>query len=629
MSHRDNDRQRLFTRRAMVLGGGQAALLTALAGRMYYLQVIQADRYTLLAEENRINLRLLPPERGRIVDRYGVPLAVNQQNYRVVITSENTPDVELTLDLLGRIIDISPEDRARILREVRRKRNFVPVTVQELLEWPEVARIEVNAPDLPGVSIDVGQRRFYPHAQRGAHVLGYVAAVREEDLNGDPLLELPGFRIGRNGVERMYDMALRGTAGTSQLEVNAVGRVIRELGRQDGQSGNDLVLTIDMALQKFAAELLGDESGAAVVMDIHTGDLLALASNPEFDPNAFTRGLSSSEWQTLVANERSPLRNKAVAGEYAPGSTFKMMVALAALEAGVVDENSSFFCPGFLRLGDGRFHCWKRAGHGNVELVRGIRESCDVYFYEIARRVGIDRIAAMAERFGLGTRLSVDLPNERPGLLPTRDWKQAVIGEQWVQGETLVNGIGQGFVLATPLQLAVMTARLANGGIAVVPHLARDVVQDGRVADRAAPAFASLGIDERHLALVVQGMIEVTTHARGTARGARINRLDMEMGGKTGTAQVRRISRRERLSRVLKNEELPWRWRDHALFVAFGPIENPRYAVSVVVEHGGGGSRVAAPIARDIMTMALERDAARRAPGAGVAGAGGSPDSGA
>ncbi|MFQ5972903.1 MAG: penicillin-binding protein 2, partial [Alphaproteobacteria bacterium] len=610
-----------FTRRALLLGGGKLALLGALAGRMYYLQVVEADRYALLADENRINLRLLPPSRGVIIDRFGVPLAVNQQNYRVLLTSENTPDVDQTLDRLGRIIPISDEDRERILREIRRKKKFVPVTVKEFLNWKQVARIEVNVPELPGITIDVGQRRFYPDGAVGAHILGYVAPASEEDLTGDPLLETPGFRIGRSGIEKRYDLALRGKAGTSQVEVNAVGRVIRELGRNNGQPGHELVLTIDMALQRFATERLGEESGAVVLMDAHTGDVLTLASTPGFDPNAFTEGLSSEQWRSLINNERAPLRNKAIAGEFAPGSTFKTMVALAALEAGIIDTETEFYCTGKLRLGNGLFHCWKRHGHGRVRFMRSIRESCDVYYYEVSRRTGIDRISEMAQRFGLGRPLGLDIPGERAGLIPTREWKQAVIGEPWVKGETLVAGIGQGFVLTTPLQLAALTAQLVNGGRAVVPRLARDRVEGETITKREQPEPETIDVHPRRLMLLRQAMIEVTTHQRGTAYRARIGEEGMEMGGKTGTSQVRRITRQERQTRIRKNEELPWRERDHALFIAFAPLDQPRYACAVVVEHGGSGSSAAAPIARDVLAETLKRDPSRQAPGASVADA--------
>jgi penicillin-binding protein 2 len=620
MNTRDNDRQRQFTRRAALLAGGQFALLAGLVGRMYYLQVVESERYHMLAEENRINMRLLPPSRGRIIDRFGVPVAVNQQNYRVLLKAENAPDVEAVLDRLAMIIPITADNKLRIMKEVRRRKKFVPVTVREFLDWEDVARVEVNTPDLPGVDIDVGERRFYPNGNAAAHVLGYVGAPRPQDLTEDPLLELPGFRIGRNGIERAFDMPLRGSAGASQLEVNAVGRVIRELDLQEGDPGQDVVLTLDMALQNAAMRSLVEESGAVVVMDVKTGGLIVQASTPSFDPNAFIEGLSPAQWRTLADNERAPLRNKAIAGEYAPGSTFKMMVALAALDEGLITPGTSFFCPGFLELGDGKFHCWRRHGHGHVALDRGISESCDVYFYEVARRVGIDKIAQMANRFGLGTELGLDMPGERAGLMPTKAWKRAVIGQPWVLGETLVAGIGQGFVLSTPLQLATMTARMANGGRAVVPHLARDVVVRGQLASRAAVEPAPLGIKPQNLRAVLDAMAMAVNDPRGTAYASRLTLPGMSMGGKTGTAQVRRITQRERDEGIRKNEDLPWRFRDHALFVGYAPVETPKYAIAVVVEHGGGGSSVAAPIARDIMTATLDRDPARLAPGANVAG---------
>ena len=619
MLNRGEDQYRVFSRRAAILVGGKAALLSALIGRMYYLQVIEADRYQLMAEENRINLRLLTPSRGQIFDRFGVPLAINQQNYQVLIKSENNPDIEKTLTHLGRLIPLSANDRKRILKDVSRKRKFVPVLVREYLEWEDVARIEVNAPDLPGITIESGSLRFYPQGEAAFHALGYVGAVSPKHKTGDRLLELPGFKVGLSGVEQTFDLALRGKAGSSQLEVNALGRVIRELDRKEGKTGQNIVLTIDTSLQKQAMKALEGKTGSIVVLDVHTGATMVQASSPSFDPNNFTNGISENEWKELSEDERAPLRNKAIAGEYAPGSTFKMIVALAALEAGIINKNTSFFCSGSLTLGDGKFHCWKKHGHGLTNLKKGIAQSCDVYFYELSRRVGIDRIAIMAKRFGLGQNLDLDISGSRPGLIPNKAWKKAAIGKSWVRGETLLAAIGQGFVLTTPMQLATMVARLANGGKAITPFVARDVISRNKIISRTDLPASDMGLNPNHLRMVLKSMEAVINNQWGTAYRARIMVPGMGMGGKTGTSQVRRITQAERDSGIIKNEQLPWKRRDHALFVGYAPIVSPRYAISVVIEHGGGGSKIAAPIARDIMVDTLNRDPAGQAPGADVA----------
>jgi penicillin-binding protein 2 len=611
----DTDRQKLLTRRAALLGGGKLVLLSALMGRLYYLQVVEADRYATLADENRISLRMLTPPRGRIVDRFGQPLAVNRQNYRVVLVSENTRDVDLSLDQLNKMIPLSPGDRRRILREVKRKRSFVPVTVRDNLSWEDVAKIEVNAPDLPGILIDVGQSRHYPHGERLAHVLGYVAAVSEKESRDDPMLQLPGFRIGKSGTEKVHDLALRGASGNLQVEVNALGRVIRELSRQEGQPGAEISLTIDLGLQKFVSERLADQSASAVVLDIHNGDILALASTPGFDPNAFNRGLSSEEWKTLISNPRAPLTNKAISGQYAPGSTFKMVVALAALEKGVATPVTRHFCSGSVKIGNAEFHCWKKGGHGTVDMSQGITQSCDVYFYELAKRIGIDRITDMAHRLGLGQLLDVDLPGELKGLMPTRAWKRKATGRSWQKGETLIAGIGQGFLLSTPLQLAVMTGRLANGGFAFTPRITRAVTFTDDMTPLPEPEFESIGVPPQHLSVMRNAMTRVVNEPYGTAFRSRIKKKEFAMAGKTGTVQVRRISKAEREQGVRKNKDLPWEERDHALFVGFAPVSAPRYAVAVVVEHGGGGSKTAAPVARDILNEAQRRESAR--PGIG------------
>ncbi len=607
------ERYKTFSRRTAVLAGGKFVLLSALVGRMYFLQVVESDKYAMLAEENRINMRLLAPPRGLIVDRAGRAMAENRQDYKLVMVPEQAGDIRRTLSLLSSVMPLTTEDRERILREVRRVHRFVPVTLREGLTWEEVSRVEVNAPDLPGITIAAGLSRHYPYAEEAAHLLGYVSSVSEAELDGDPLLRLPDFRIGKNGVERKHDLVLRGKAGASQVEINAGGRVIKELSRRESKPGQEVKLTIDLDIQRFAAKRLGEKSAAAVVMDVHGGEVLAMASTPGFDPNAFEGGIGVDYWRELTTNPKAPLTNKALAGQYSPGSTFKMVVALAAHEAGIGPDHETL-CFGSIRLGDTKFHCWKKQGHGALTFVDGIKHSCDIYFYDLALRAGIDRIAAMAQRLGFGQLLNIDLPGEKPGLIPTKKWKRRVLDQPWHKGETLVAGIGQGYVLTTPLQLAVMTARLANGGFAVVPRLVRGAGSADGSASGDEPRFPSIGIPSAGLALVKEGMRRVVNDRRGTAYRARIKEPGMAMAGKTGTSQVRRITLSERATGVRKNKDLPWAQRDHALFVGYAPVEAPRYAAAVVVEHGGSGSRIAAPIVRDILLETQRRDPLRNRP---------------
>lgn len=616
MKKTEASRSRLLTRRALVLGGVQTLLFGALAGRLYQLQVVESDRFTMLSDENRINLQLLAPERGRIFDRYGIPLAANQLNYRVLLVPEKAEGVAATLAELKRILPVTPEDEERIKLEAKRKRGFTPITVRENLTWDDVARIEVNAPDLPGISIDVGQRRYYTYGALASHVIGYVGAVSEKDLEGkdDPVLTLPGFRIGKNGCEKTLDLALRGRAGSRQVEVNAYGRVIRELARDDGLPGDDHVLSIDMGLQEYVCARLEDHSASCAVMDVITGEILALASVPAYDPNVFARGVTNPEWEELVRNPRGPLNNKASGGQYPPGSTFKMIVALAGLEGGHMGPDERVFCPGVMRMGNAQFHCWKRGGHGSMNMHAAIMQSCDVYFYEVAKRVGVDGIAAMSRRFGFGEVPGIGLPGERAGLVPTAAWKEATHGVPWQKGDTVVIGIGQGYMLTTPLQLAIYTARIANGGRAVKPTLIRAVHRKGEALAGSESDFPSLGLKPAHLAIVKGGMNGVTNDKRGTAYRARIDEAEFAMAGKTGSVQVKRISKAERERGVVKNEDRPWKDRDHALFVGYAPVETPRYAVAVVVEHGGGGSATAAPIARDVLREVQRRDPANTTP---------------
>ncbi|MFN6951751.1 MAG: penicillin-binding protein 2 [Albidovulum sp.] len=595
---------RQISRRGLMLAGLQGLFATTLAFRMRYLQLDQADQFRLLAEENSIKIRLIPPARGLILDREGTVVAGNEQNYRITITPEDAGDTDLVLSRLARLVAITDEDLERTRKEIARGAPTLPVTVADRLSWEDFSRVAVNAPVLPGVTTEVGLSRTYPLGPDFAHVLGYVGPVSDYDLSKmeapDPLLQIPRFQIGKLGVEAKLEDALRGKAGTRRIEVNSTGRVMREIDRRDGDPGANVRLTIDHRLQNYAQARLGAESAAAVVMDVTTGDILAINSAPSFDPNLFVRGISSAEYRALTENDHRPLADKTVQGAYPPGSTFKMVTALAALEAGVIAPEEKIYCRGYTELGNRRFHCWKRAGHGHVSLTQSLEQSCDVYYYEVAQRTGIERLSAMARRLGVGVRFDLPMSAISEGLAPDKDWKARKYGTQWLIGDTLNSGIGQGFVLASPLQLAVMTARIATGR-AVMPRLVRAI--DGQ--EIAAEPAADLGIDPALLAYVRRGMFDVTNSRRGTAYGSRIVDDTMRMAGKTGTSQVRNITAAERARGVVSNDDLPWNRRDHALFVCFAPFDAPRYAVSVVVEHGGGGSLAAAPIARDIILYAM------------------------
>ncbi|MBN9563531.1 MAG: penicillin-binding protein 2 [Alphaproteobacteria bacterium] len=605
---RDGKQRSVFTRRALLLMGGQVAALGVLAAKLYQVQVVDGARYATLADENRISARLVAPPRGRLLDRAGVVVAGNRLNWRALLVAEEAEDVGATLDAYSRVLPLPEHERARVEREVRRHRRFIPILIADFLSWEEMARVEVNAPDLPGIIIDVGTTRQYPFSEKLAHVVGYVAPPNEDDLGEDPMLALPGIRVGRAGMEKAQDLPLRGRAGVVQLEVNAVGRVIRELDRQEGVPGQDVTLTIDAGLQEAVLKRLGDESASAVVMDCRNGEVLAMATNPSFDPSLFNSGVSQAQWIAWTRNRRTPLINKAAAGVYAPGSTFKMAVALAGLDRKAITPYDRVNCPGYLDLGDTRFHCWRKGGHGALDLRGGLKHSCDVYFYEIARRIGIDRIAAMANRLGMGVDLPTDLPGARKGLVPTRAWRMSK-GKAWNIGDTIVAGIGQGFIQVTPMQLATYASRIATGR-AVVPHLTRKI--GGVLRPEALPAsWPSLGLPDKELATVRQGMWAVVNEGGGTAPAARIPGNFGMLAGKTGSSQVRRVSREAR-ERGFKSEKLPWEFRPHALFVAYAPYDNPRYALSVVVEHGNAGAQAAAPVARDIMVDVLTRDPSGR-----------------
>lgn len=612
----------LFNRRALIAAGGGGAVFGGLIARLFQLQIMEHERFEVAAAENGVRLDLAPPQRGRILDRFGRPLAAHRQAGRVSIVREQTDDLPGLMTELSRHLDLSPERQARLISDARRQASFQPVTVKSELSYEDFSRLSVLAPSLPGLQVEMASTRSYPRGRDFAHVLGYVAKASEMDLerlsegaNAQEraavrrLFKHPDMRTGRSGVERSAEDWLRGEAGFRKLETNAAGRIIREFDDPTlaPKPGRDLYLTVDAELQKFAIDRFGVESGAAVVLDIETGDILAFVSTPAFDPNDFVNGISSADYAVLRDDvEYSPLYHKAYDGTYPPGSTFKMVVAAAALEAGVINPNERVYCPGHYRFGNNTWHCWKKRGHGSVNMHWAIKGSCDVYFYEIAKRMGIETLADMGKRFGFGQRWELGLTGGRSGVMPNDAWKRAARGEPWYEGETLNIGIGQGQVASTPLQLAVMSARIAAEGKIITPR----IIGEGPRPDSDIPFDAPL--DAAIMQRMKAAMYGVTSEAGGTAlRSGDLGLGGPRLAGKTGTSQVRRISAAERATGILKGENIDRHLRDHALFVAYAPHDDPKYAISVVVEHGEGGSKAAAPVARDILAEAMRIDARR------------------
>ncbi len=580
-----------FSRRAMLLGSIQAGLGLVLAGRMTWLSVYENDKYKLLSESNRVNLTLTPPRRGWIVDRRGVPIANNRTDFRVDIIPDRLENKGQVLTALQQILRLTAEDLSRIEDDLKGAAGFQPVQVAENLDWERYAAVSVRLPELPGVAPTRGFARNYPAGAAVGHLIGYVGTASAERFKEtkDPLLLTPGFKLGKDGLEKMLEDKLRGAPGAKRSEVTARGKLVRELETRPDTPGKTVRLTIDAGLQEYTARRLGTESGSVTVFDLTNGDILAMVSMPSYDPNAFSDGISRTEWKMLSDDDHLPLMNKTLQGLYPPGSTFKPATALAILGAGI-DPNRVVFCNGGYQLGNRRFGCLGR--HGPMTMHTAIARSCNTYFYTLGREIGIDPIAAAARKLGFGAEFDLPLPSQRYGTVPDTAWKMRRFKQEWTQADTLNAAIGQGYVLVSPFQLAVATARIASSR-ALLPQL---------IIDQPRPPLR-LDFPEEHLAIVRAGMDEVVNGA-GTAVASRLPLDGIRMGGKTGTAQVRRIMDRNR------GQGGEWKYRDHGLFICFAPVDNPRYAASVVIEHGMGGARAAAPVAKDVLTWLFDRQKA-------------------
>ena len=629
-----------MSRRNMIIGGGQIALGLLLTGRLYQLQIAQSAGWSKLSDSNQFNTRAVTPARGRIFDSGNRLIAGNTETYSLSVTPSNTKNLTQLLSQLARIIDLDDEDITDIVKVAQSQPRFIPITIKSDLTQRDLSQLAVRSSLLSGTSFSKRYRRIYPQAHLTGHITGYVSPVTPKELEEEPQWgRLPDIRTGKVGVEYALENQLRGEPGLDRIEINSLGKAVRILTDKHPEQGKDAKLTLNMEIQAYAYERLrvgrsekvedianiqqaltknqelrahfaaGDdlvlrdekdrfippESGAAIVMDVRNGDMVAMVSAPSYDPNLFSERLLTRDWKRLSNHPRTPLLNRAISGLYAPGSTFKMVVAAAALEAGVINSKTRYTCEGHMEFGDRKFHCWFDQGHQSLNVKQALERSCDVYFYEIALKTGINRIHDMAKRLGLGAVSGLDLPFEKIGIMPNRDWKKAARGTVWTPGETVVAGIGQGFVLTTPMQLAVMTARLADGKRAITPRL---------TSDGETPEFAPLNIAPSIVRVVKQGMENVLTGPLGTAR-----RYDLDeygLAGKTGTVQVKRITKEQREAGIIDNIDRPWKERDHALFVAYAPRKNPRYAAVVVVEHGGSGSSMAAPIARDILQHTIK-----------------------
>ena len=614
---------RQFSRRALLATTIQMGMLSVLGGRLYQLQVLESARFKTLSDGNRMRLYPVLPPRGRIFDRNGNVLAEGFLRYQAYYDppgKKRTEEMDRVLEEIQLLLKKSDEEIQEILERIEKARRNELVMVDDYLNWEEVARLEVSRPNLPGVTISKPEMRNYPYGSVTAHLIGYTGTPSEKDLKENPQYEQlfrdPQFKVGKSGLEKALEERIRGQVGVRQAEVDARGHYVRELNVDNGQPGEDISLTIDIELQKYVIEQISGkggiekEGGSATVIDIVNGDVLAMASVPSYDPNQFIRGIDPDYWKALTGNDDKPLINKATRSQYPPGSTFKPIVALAALHAGAITTADRVYCPGFYDFGGRKFHCWERNGHGEVNVEEALGVSCNVFFYDVSRKIGVNKIAEYARKFGLGEPTGIELGNERRGIVPDKQWKRDTMNKPWYQGETLNTAIGQGYSLTTPIQLAVLMARLASGGKKITPRLLRSTsIEDMELVQidsgeklllpRQSENFEQIeGILPWHMRTVMRGLNLVVNDPMGSVYRKRIRDPELAFAGKTGTAQV--VNRT--FFRLPKNAAQ----RYHSLFIGFAPVHNPRYAVSVVIEHGGYGSQVAAPIAREILLKAQQ-----------------------
>ena len=582
-------------RRTIPLAFGVTIIFCLLILRLWYLQILYVDEYRALSENNRLRFLPVAASRGALMDRNGTVIVRNRPSFNLALIPQEITDVEAMLDRLASLLGLDRAELGERWQKTRGRARYYPVVVATNITRDQVEIVEENRLRLAGVEISMKPVREYNFKQSAAHLLGYIGEVSEKELDSEEYLDYnPGDYVGKNGIEKAWEAELHGEDGGRQLEVDSRGRVLRVLNESHPTVGNSLVLTIDQRLQQAAERAFGSQAGAAVVMDVTNGEILAFVSSPTFDPALFAGKIPTDIWEKYLNDKRHPLQNKALSGQYPPGSTFKMITALAGLEAGVVNESTTVHCDGTYEMGSGKFRCWSRTGHGSVNLRRSLRESCDVYYYHLGERLGIDRLAAMCRRFGLGEAMGIGLPGEKKGLIPTTEWKLKRFGRRWVPGDTPPAAIGQGYVLMTPIQMVSMVATVANEGTVFRPRLVKQLVDaDGKVLKEFVPEILGrVGASVANFKKVKQGLYAVVNDAGGTGAAARVS--DLKVAGKTGTSQVVKLGED-------RKRRMAYEYQDHALFTAFAPYDKPEVAVAVVVEHGGGGGAVAAPIAGQIL----------------------------
>ena len=611
----------VINRRMFVIGAAKLIVFSGIVARLFSLQINDNKKYLTLSDKNRIREWKLPPTRGEIVDYFGNIIAGNLKVYQLHIIPEQVENFNYLLSRLKTLLELTDKKIAKILKSKNQKKPWESIIVAENLSWVQFLKINNYMHDLVGVKPVMTISRNYPFSEIYTHVLGYVSQPNENDILENETIQerfVTGMKVGKLGLEKRLENYLIGTNDIQRYEVNAYGKRINQLEHQRGQHGSKIRLTVDTEIQKLSAKLLANKAGSISVMDIYTGDVLAMYSSPSYDPNLFLFGISNDDWQLIRNNSLKPLINKTLSGLYSPGSTIKPIVALSALENKVINENFKVRCTGKTELYGQTFHCWKEKGHGLVNLKDAMKQSCDTYFYEIARILGVDKLKITAEKFGLGKKvLGEYFENEKQGLFPNTIWKKNNLGKGWVLGETLITGIGQGYTQTTPLQLCLMTAQIANGGYKISPKIIvnnkpLNFLEAKKNMELRSSIDPNLKLikDKKNLEIVQKAMFSSTNEIRGTSYRSRIDDPKYQFAGKTGTAQVKRISKRER-ELDLKIEQIPYNDRDHALYVAYGPYVNPRYAISIIVEHGGSGSKAAAPMAKELFKLIIDRDGLR------------------